>query len=244
MLKILFISLLSMNLFSQELPISSVKNINLEGSKMEPSGIAIDNKGNILSVSDNGYIIVNGLPIRVKKKKDYEGITVSNDNRVFLVEEGKDRIISLDKKFKIKDKIKIDRKFKGDKVTSKKGNGFEALTFYKRIGEVDHFIVANQSKKFKGKDKSAVLFVDSTGKINKYIPLKIKDISGLHYKDGIIYLLSDKEQKLFLFDEEMNLLRSYNTPYEDLEGVFIDSLNLYFAQDTGKLFKIKLNHEL
>ncbi len=212
----------------------------------EPSGVT--KMGNdIYIVSDNGKIAIfknNKVKyFKLKNKGDYEGIT--NDGKyLYIVSESRDSIKKFSKDLKFIKEYKIDRKFDGKKVLKKKGNGLEAITFLYEDEKGKHFIVANQSYKNKGKDKSALLFIlifDNKALTYKYIPMKVVDISGLYYDEDKdeLYVLSDISDKVFVYKlKDMKLIKKFNVPGEEQEGIFKDTKYLYIADDKGKFFQI------
>lgn len=245
MYKLLLI-LLSTSLFSSEL-INTPKNI-------EPSGIAyIPNEKKLIIVSDNGYIcdIYNDksqLCFKPAKNKDFEGITYSEKtpNYFYVVEEGKDNIFVFDiKSKKILSKFDVPRKYNGKKILNKKGNGLESIAFYKKEGKEIFFFVANQSKDFEGDDRSSIILIKSDLKkaeIINYIPINIKDISDMTYYKNKLYVLSDKENKLYIFEyknKKLELKETNKIEGTDQEGITIYEKNMYIAQDSGGILKIK-----
>jgi len=217
----------------------------------EPSGITLCGN-DIYSVSDEGSFlsIKNGVVeyIKIKSEVDYEGITCHN-NRLFIAEEGNDNIIEIDFTGKILNNFDIDRKFKGEKVISKKGDGLESLTFYKEDDKSLYFFTSNQSKKFSGNDKSAILVIkvnklSGKGIIDEYFPLKIKDISGIFYENDIVYFISDKNDKLYIADTQLNVLKDFHLVGDAQEGIFIQDNFLFIADDEGFIIKVELAEKL
>lgn len=153
-------------------------------------------------------------------KKDFEGMTHS-ENSIYLVEEGYDQIFKFENGV-LSEKYVIGRRYRGETVFHPSGDGFESLAFYKEDKDFIWFYVANQSRKFEGEDKSAIALVKVYKKINigfieKYFPMKIKDISGMELKDNKLTIISDKENKMFLLDpDNMGILEEIRIPGKDL----------------------------
>lgn len=242
MIKLLILSVFSVFLFSYE-------TIELAG-KFEPSGLGLKGSS-IYVISDNGRIAIieNDKVVykqKLLKKADYEGITFSDDGLLFVVEEGKDNIVSLNDDFVIVAKYNIPRTFNGEKILNKKGDGLESLVFHKQLGNKLYFYTANQSDEFSGDDKSAILYIEidlykKDAKIIKYSPSMINDISGLFIKDDNLYLISDTNNRIYLFDLELNLIKSTHLAGRSQEGIVIFKDKLYIAQDKGDIIVIDFN---
>ena len=93
-----------------DLPIKEIQKFKTP-KNIEPSGIIIDQFNNVLVISDNGYLLKNNEEvIKIKKDKDYEAITIDNQNNLYIIEEGKDKLVSIDEDYKIIDEVKVERK--------------------------------------------------------------------------------------------------------------------------------------
>lgn len=237
MKKILFLSLIIMSLFGSEFNTIKI------GNNFEPSGLAIKNNL-IYVISDNGKlaIIENNKVIynqKLSEKHDYEGITFDKDGFLYLMQESKDKIILLDKDFEILNKYEVNRRFNGVEVITKGGDGLESLAFHKQVNGKLYFFSANQSMKTSGKDQSAILYIEvnpvkETAEIIKYIPSEIVDISGIFVRFDKVYIISDTNNKIYLFDTDLNFKKSKHLPGESQEGIIItDKDVLYIAQDHG-----------
>lgn len=240
-----------------ELPIKNINTIYTSNEKFEPSGISINNE-KLYSISDNGILLTMNLNDKIEhyhklKKKDFEDISFSKLNNLYLVKEGKDNIIELNKEsFEEINKFDIDRSFNGNIVLEKGDNGLESLSFVKETDTNIYFYSANQSNKFKGIDASAIFLLEinkktKKGKIIEYFPMKIKDISSIDYKnDNLIYFISDKENKLYITNKDFEEFKIYKLPGENQEGIYLDenTMILYIAQDSGNILEIELTKEL
>jgi len=237
--------------YKKENTFEKVKSFSVN-KDFEPSGITFC-KNTLFSVSDEGTLMsINKNNVikyyKIKDEGDYEGITCHKD-KLYLAEEGKDNIIEINLQGKILNEFNIDRKYNGEKVISKKGNGLESLAFFKEDIDNLYFFTSNQSNEFSGNDKSAIMVIkinknSKKAKINKYFPLKIKDISGILYQDGLVYFISDKKDKLYLADENLNIFKEYNLFGDAQEGIFIKDNNIYIADDEGFILKAKIKKSL
>lgn len=234
-MKTIFLLLISISLFGE---IKTPSNI-------EPSGITYLN-GYFYVASDNGYVCSfkereDSMSCSRNKNRDFEGIT-NNGKELIVAEEGKENILYIDNKGNIKEKYSVGREFKGQTVLSKKGDGFEGLTFVSKKGDKEYFFVSNQSDEFKGNDKSAILFVEIDRgffggvKTLNYFPMQIKDISDLFFKDGLLYVLSDTEDSVYIYkfeDNYLNFISKTSVPGKDQEGFVMVNGRRYIAQDSG-----------
>lgn len=223
------------------------KTIHTDGN-LEPSGL-VKLADDIIIVSDEGSIcnLTKSFCRTPRKGADFEGVTVSKNGEIFVVQEGKDNILKLNSNYEITNTYNVPRTFNGKTVLARKGNGLESLTYINEDENFYYFYTANQSKSFKGEDRSGLLMVSVNKttdevKILNYLPLRIKDISALHFSQQYksLFLVSDTKNKLFVFDSCLNLKTVYNLPGKDQEGIFIQDDTLYIAQDKGDILIIKV----
>ncbi len=224
-----------------------VKSYEINKKGFEPSGVTFLND-TFYIISDDGRIaLIHNKRIKYKKiekGKDFEGITNDGKN-LYAVIEGEDSIVKLGKKYKIKQKYKINRKFNSKTVLDKRGDGLEAVTFLYEDEKGKHFIVANQSNKTKGKDKSALLFIVIKGKkavTYRYLPMKILDISGLYYdqKNDLLYLLSDNDDLIYIYQlSKFKLLNKIAIQGEGQEGIALLKDRIFISDDSGKFFELR-----
>ena len=227
---------------------NSVKD-TFKNKDFEPSGIAYC-EDKLIVVSDEGSIYNSKLDnfFTVENGADLEGVTC-NGSQIFVAEEGNDNILQISSRGTVIYDFNIDRKYHGKTVISKKGDGFEGLAFYKEDDKALYFFVANQSDDFKGKDKSAIFIVkvnkkSGKGKIIEYFALKIKDISGLDYKNNTLYFISDTTNKIYIADEKVNILKTYSIMGDAQEGIFIKGKTMYIADDEGYMYTVDLTEDL
>ena len=247
----------------KELPVVSITKIYLDPEEIEPSGIEYDlTTKRIVVVSDEGKIVsVDSETFQPEifyplKNMDLEGISFHPkfSNLIFAVEEGKDNILVFNKKGVLLSKCNVNRKFRGKKVLSKKGNGLESITFFKEDGDYSYFFIANQSDDFSGKDRSAILLVKTLtsniannilgdASIVSYYPQNIEDISGMTYHNNYLFVISDTNNYLFIFNDKLEMLDSFLIPGEDQEGIVFDGHTMYIAQDSGGLLKVVIDKD-
>jgi uncharacterized protein YjiK len=115
-----------------------------------------------------------------------------------------------------------------------KRSGIEGIT---KIGE--HYYLSIQAKKpedsrilivKKGKQKAQV--------IESFSP-KIIDTAGMDYHQNQLYIVSDTQDRLYLYDSQnKRILQTIPLPPFAQEGVALDDQgNIYFADDNGAVLK-------
>ncbi len=207
----------------------------------EASGICyISSTNTLLVANDEGWlyeITPKGKLIRKKYigKYDLEGISYSKTrDKLYLANEEKNSILVMNRvTFEVEKEIKIKKKFKGKKVLGdSKKSGIEAIAFFK--GEL--YVSHQASHVFKvgslEKNKTKITQVYKHG---------YKDIAGLAFKDGFLYMLSDKKNLLIKYDiKKKKTLQKIKLPKFAQEGIcFDDKNNVYFADDNGHVLKFK-----
>jgi len=256
----LIIGALSMNSYAAyKLPVLEKKTIDITHKSFEPSGIAINqDTRTIYVISDDGTLCTladNKLSCTIQDKLDYEGLTLTSEypDLLFAIEEGKDNLHTIKTSGEKVSSINIQRRLDGRLMFDKKGNGLEALAFFKKDRGFNYFFAANQSDKFEGHDSSGILMFSvrddklmNAGKRDRaelvlFNKLKIKDISGLTFHNGYLFAISDTENTLFVFNEKLALIQKFDLPGKDQEGIaFLDD-TLYIVQDSGNMFSFKLD---
>jgi uncharacterized protein YjiK len=234
----------------------------------EASGICYIKKSDTFYVvGDNGMIyhisrsgmILDWHDFATLKHKDFEGITYDKKNDLLYVAvEGVDNLLVLDREYVVHDDRNIDREdASGDLVLEKDNeNGIEAITF-----AADALFIANQSYTFLPEPDASVLIqldLSSEDKIamKKVVSLNpYTDIAGLAYYKGRIYMVSDDEKLLLVYDPVKNgvvdtiALKSIDPQLDEMaiEGVaFDDKGYIYFAYDDkedGGIFRYRFKNE-
>ena len=207
----------------------------------EASGICyISSTNTLLVANDEGWlyeITPKGKILRKKYlgKYDLEGVTHSKStDKLYLANEAKNSILMVDRvSFRVEKEIKIKKKFQGKKVfTKSKKKGIEAIAFFKDALYVSH--------------QASVVFRVGSLKKNKTKITQVykhpyKDIAGLTFKDGFLYMLSDKQNLLIKYDiKKSRTLQKIKLKKFAQEGIcFDDKNNIYFADDNGRVLKYK-----
>ncbi len=235
-----------------------LSQINIYAKKIadipEASGICYVEKSNSLFVvNDEGTLYEIAKKGKIKRKVylgdyDLEGITYDKrTDTLLLAVEGEESILIVNRKnFKIIKNIKIKRKYKNIKLLKRsKKTGVEAIAIDKN-GDI---YLSNQSsltytKKLK-ENVSLVFKIDGLdkkkAKITKVFNHKYKDISGLTFYDGYLYMVSDKKNLLIKYDIKTNrTIKKVKLEKYAQEGIcFDDNGNIYIADDNGRVVKYK-----
>lgn len=234
--------LLSTNLFAKTKVIAKIPEASgIVYSHVSNTLFVVNDEGTIYELTKDGHIL------REKKLGNYdlEGISIDEQrDYLFLAVEGNDSVLVLNKPtLEIQTEIPIKRRYKDIELLQKGNDGLEAIAF--KDGKI---YAANQSNKRYPKNDSSVIVItdfdlyESKLKIKSIIPLKIKDISGLTFHKGFLYILSDKKNKIFKFDldEEKIVKKIKLSKKHAQEGItFDDNGIMYIADDNGSVLKIK-----
>lgn len=249
-------------IFAKELNIEKIFEINVPGW-FEPSGVTYSD-GDIFVIDDNGYLLIErdikkrillgnfkekSKIYEIQKDKDLEGATFGN-GKLYIVKEGKDRILEIGGDIRIKDEYKVEREYLGEKITTKKGNGLEGIVFYKSDNGTPYFFVANQSDHLTGIDRSVIMLVKLKRKkavIQNVFNMPITDISGMTFKKDYLYIISDNNDMLYIYHvnkDNLEFKMRYKLPGKDQEGIALDDEdNIIIADDSGKILYLFLNKQ-
>ncbi|MBF75681.1 hypothetical protein CMK20_16060 [Candidatus Poribacteria bacterium] len=256
-----------------QLPHKWVGNI-LAFPEEELSGITYHPKRKTLfTINDEGGLseyLTDGRVVRqaMINSDDLEGLTVDPiSGLLYAVVEGRDAILEISPQdFKIQYEFRIDRDFEGRELLKKGGMGLEAITFVadKSHAEGGTFWVGNQSFSLKpNKEPSIVCQIEvpiktrqkqqkrgiikkMKGKIVKFFPLDIIDVSGLMFDQNRkrLLVLSDTTNLLLEMSLGGEIWRRYLLTGEDQEGITLDHMGfLYFAQENGQIIKLEDRRE-
>ena len=202
----------------------------------EASGISFCKESKTLIVAnDEGSfyeLSTTGKILHQQKLGDYdfEGVVCNKKTFMFAIESGTllevDRRTFKSKKFKLKGQ--------GYKLTKK--HGIEG------IEKIDGQYYVTLQRKKKSEAKILRLKVGTTyAKVKQIINHKIIDSAGLAWHNNKLYIISDKKEKLYLYDlKHKKILKKIKLPKFAQEGITFDEEgNIYFADDNGAVFKYK-----
>jgi len=188
--------------------------------------IVANDEGKFYEIDKNGKIInTDSLG-----KYDLEGVACEDDKFVFAVEDG--QILTVDRKTLSQNLIPIE----GLKHLGK-NSGIEGIAKIE-----NQFIISIQSK---NKDDASLIKINlqnNKATIENKISSNIVDSSGLDYKDGKLYIVSDKKDKLYIYDlENEKITSNIDLPPFAIEGVALDNEdNIWFADDNGAVLRYSL----
>lgn len=188
--------------------------------------IVANDEGKFYEIDKNGKIINTDL----LGKYDLEGVACEEDKFVFAVEDG--QILIVDRKTLSQNLIPIE----GLKHLGK-NSGIEGIAKIE-----NQFIISTQSKH---KDDASLIKINlknDKATIESKISSNIIDSSGLDYNDGKLYIVSDKKDKLYIYDlENEKITGKIDLPPFAIEGVAIDNEdNIWFADDSGAILRYSL----
>ena len=203
----------------------------------EASGISYCHNSHTLMVAnDEGTfyeITPKGVIISKHKlgKYDLEGVVCEDDKIIFAVEDG--ALLQVNRKT-LKTKF---LKIKGQDFKFSKKSGIEGITKIK-----DLYYVSIQAKKEKDSKILVLKVGNSHAKVIKTIQHGIIDSSGMQYHDKKLYIVSDKKDKLYLYNIKKNKIKKkIKLPKFAQEGItFGVNKDIYFADDDGGVFKYTL----
>lgn len=220
----------------------------------EASGICYDSLQNTLfAVSDRGILYelaTDGKILRQNHLGDYdlEGITCDPKlHMLYAAVEGKDNILLIDSQtLHIKKEVSIKRTFRGEKLLLKdKEYGLEGITL-SEDGKL--LFLSNQSHhKYPHSDPSVIIMVKTKDlqknkvAIKAFIDPRKKDIAGLAYRNGFLYMVSDTNNRLYRYNfSKKKIDRKIKLPKFAQEGITFDNRgNLYLTDDNGAVLKYR-----
>lgn len=200
----------------------------------EASGIAYcTNTQTLIVANDEGAfyeITPQGKVIAEHTLGDYdlEGVVCHEDEIVFAVEDG--ALLLVNRNTLKSKKLKL----KGKTFKLSKKSGIEGLAYNKGI-----YYLSIQAKK---KSDATILIVKAGknyAKVIDTIEHGIIDAAGLHFHKNKLYIVSDKKDKLYIYNLKQNKIsKKIKLDKFAQEGITFDkSNNIYFADDDGTVKK-------
>ncbi|MEA2048707.1 MAG: SdiA-regulated domain-containing protein [Campylobacterota bacterium] len=204
-----------------------------------PEASGIDycaNTQTLMVANDEGSfyeISSNGDTIQKYKlgKYDLEGVVCHENEVVFAVEEGALLFVSRDTR------ETRELKLKGKKFKLSKKSGIEGLAYHDGL-----YYMSVQAKE----KKDAKILVVKAGKnfvkVKDVIEHGIVDAAGLYYRDGKLYIVSDKKDKLYVYSlKKGKVIKKLKLDKFAQEGITFDTEGyVYFADDDGSVKKYTL----
>jgi len=185
-----------------------------------------NDEGSIYEITPKGETILR----RKLGKYDLEGV-VCGDKEIILAVEGGSLLRVNRKSFKIK-----ELKLKNNSVKFTKKAGIEGIA---KIGNL--YYLSIQAKK---RDKAKIIVVklgSNYAKTVNVISHGIIDSAGMEYYKGKLYIVSDKKDKLYIYNIKNNkIMKKIKLDKFAQEGITFDNNgNVYFADDDGAVFKYR-----
>ncbi len=201
----------------------------------EASGLSYcKNTDTYMVANDEGSfyeITKEGKTIARHKLGDYdlEGVVCQEKEIIFAIEDG--ALLLVDRETLQTKYLKI----KGKDFTPNKKSGIEGIA---KVGEL--YYLAIQAKKKKDAKILIVKITQNYANIIDSIKHDILDTSGMDYYNENLYIISDKNDKLYIYNLKKGKMKkkSYNLPKFAQEGIaFDDNGTLLLADDNGAVFK-------
>jgi uncharacterized protein YjiK len=193
----------------------------------EASGICFCESSKTLFVAnDEGYIYEINKKGDILRKKflgkhDLEGVTCDK-NFLYFIDE-RNILLKISYNFELLEKIEIKD------IKKSKKSGLEGITKYK-----NYFYVSQQKSKY-------IFLIDKNGKLIEKTYIGIKDISGIDIHNDILYIISDKNNILIKYNvKTKKIVKKVKLPKFAQEGIAITKNNLFFADDNGRILKLKM----
>jgi outer membrane protein assembly factor BamB len=191
--------------------------------------IVANDEGSFYEITPEGAILSN----HKLGKYDLEGVVCDDEILTFAVEEG--ALLQVNRKTLKTKLLKLKGKSKEFKISKKAG--IEGITKIK-----DEFYLSIQSKNEKDSKLLIVTAGANHAKVTHVIHHGIIDSAGLIYKDKKLYIVSDKKDKLYIYNLKKNKIKKkIKLPKFAQEGVaFGKDNNIFFADDNGAVMKYKI----
>lgn len=205
----------------------------------EASGIDYcPDSGRLIVVNDEGWyyeIDTEGRILHQNRVGEYdlEGVVCLQDKLIFVVEN--EGLLLFDKQSGATEKIVIDTNFQRKTVTLiDKKSGIEGIA-----AKGDLLYLAKQTKKSENSFIAVAKLEGNTAKIVDLIDLKLSDLAGLTIHNDLLYIVSDQNDRLVVYDlAKKSLLQELKLPKSAQEGIAFDSKGLlYIADDDGYILR-------
>ncbi|HIP41558.1 MAG TPA: hypothetical protein EYG90_03480 [Campylobacterales bacterium] len=190
--------------------------------------IVANDEGSFYEISPNGKILSR------HKLGDYdlEGVVCEEKQILFAVEKG--ALITIPR---LEPKINY-QKLKGKQFKLNKKAGIEGIA---KVGELYYLTI--QSKE--NKEDAKILVVkcgNNYAKVVETIHHGIIDSAGMEYKDNKLYIVSDKKDKLYIYDlKQKKIIKKVKLPKFAQEGItFGKNGDVFFADDDGAVMRYTL----
>ena len=186
--------------------------------------VVANDEGSLYEINPQGAIISQ----QKLGKYDLEGVVCEEKTFMFAVEDGK--LLEVNRKTLKTKLIKI----KGQDFKFSKKAGIEGITKIK-----DMYYVSIQAKTKKDSKILVLKVGNKYAKVIKIIEHGIIDSAGMQYRDKKLYIVSDKKDKLYIYNLKKNKIKKkIKLDKFAQEGITFDNKgNIYFADDDGAVMK-------
>lgn len=186
--------------------------------------VVANDEGSFYELSRTGEI----LSEHKLGKHDLEGVVCEEDQFVFAIEKG--ALLLVDRKTLKSKKLKL----KGKNFELSKQAGIEGITKVK-----DFYYLSVQAKNKKDSKLLVVKAGANYAKVVDIIEHGIVDSAGLQFLDKKLYIVSDKKDKLYIYDlKREKILKKIKLDKFAQEGITFDNDGfVYFADDEGAVLK-------
>ncbi len=159
---------------------------------------------------------------------DLEGVVCEKEKLTFAVEGG--ALLEVNRKSQQSLLLPV----RGQKDKINKDSGIEGIT---KIG--DEYYLSIQAKKKKNGKILVTIKEPTQAHVKREIPIKIVDASGMIYHNGLLYIISDTKDTLYLYNlQQKQIIQKYPLPKFDQEGIAFDNAgNLYLTDDKGAVLR-------
>lgn len=207
----------------------------------EASGISYcENTDTLIVANDEGsyYELSTKGKILQKVKLgnyDLEGVVCEDETFIFVREDK--GLVLVNRETGNKEKIHVNTMYKGKKhKLFDKKEGIEGIV---KVGNL--LYLSKQNKKKKHSFIAVVQMKPYPSRIVDIIEHSIMDVAGLTYNDGMLYMVSDKEDLLLQYNlKKKKIIRKVPLEKGAWEGVDFDSKNnVYLCDDNGRVMKYK-----
>ena len=187
--------------------------------------VVANDEGSFYEISKEGKILAR----HKLGNYDLEGVVCQENELVFAVEKG--ALLIVDRETLETKYLKI----RGKNFHITKKHGIEGIA---KVGELYYLAIQAKKKKY------AKILITRIN--NNYVDVidtikhDIIDTSGLDYYDENLYIISDKKDKLYIYNLKKNRMKkkSYNLPKFAQEGIaFDENGTILLADDNGAVFK-------
>lgn len=207
---------------------------NTIASIPEASGISFckDTKTLIVANDEGFFYELSDKGVTLLKHKlgnyDLEGVVCDNQKLFFSTEEG--MILEIDRKTLKKKKLAL----RGQGFSLNKKHGIEGITKINNL-----YYLSIQAKKKKNAKLLIVKVGTNYAKVIKVIKHGIIDASGLEFYNKKLYIVSDKKNKLYVYDiKRKKIVKKVRLEKFAQEGITFDNNGfVYFADDNGAVLK-------